>query len=292
MILKTFIGLCTALVVFGIPGAFPQEAPPAVPAKDAKTADKPVMLGDQVLFHLATEAEGITQAKRSIEVSNRIKKIADSTRVSVDSITTSDFNTPMTFIVAGDEIVMSIIDQDVVSKGKSRQQLAAEYAQILRSAIEKYRRDRSLKQHIYSALYTLIATIIFVAILILLGKLKHKIDRRIDERFSAWKKGLQIQSFEIVRAEKISEVLKGGVKGIRLILVLIFFIYLFAACAGIFPLDPSHCRTYFGLRTFPPDNHRERIHQPDSQPGVYHHPGTAFKIYFKIDENLLSGSRK
>jgi len=216
MKLKAFMGLCMALLVFIVPGAFSQEALPTVPAKEAKSADKPVMLGDKILFHLATEAEGFTQAKRARDVSKRITIIADSTRYAVDSITTNDFKAPMTFIVAGDEMVMGILDQDAVSKGKSRQQLAAEYAQVIRTAIEKYRRDRSLKQVIYGTVYTLVTTIIFIAVLILMGKFKLKIDRRIDERFRAWKKGLQIQSLEIVRAEKIRGLLKGGVKGIRI----------------------------------------------------------------------------
>jgi hypothetical protein len=44
--------------------------------------------------------------------------------------------------------------------------------------------------------------------LILAGRFKRKLEGRIDRRFAAWKKGLQIQSFEIIRAEKISELLK------------------------------------------------------------------------------------
>ena len=49
MISKAFMCIYAALLVFGLPGAFPQEAPPAVPSKEAKSADKPVMLGDKIL---------------------------------------------------------------------------------------------------------------------------------------------------------------------------------------------------------------------------------------------------
>jgi len=235
MILKVFMGLCAALLVFGVPGAFAQDSLPAAPSKEAKTDEKPVMLGDQVLFHLTTDAEGLTIAKRAREVSKRIKRIADSPTFKVDTITTNDLKTPMTFIVVGDEIVTAVLDQDAALTGKSRQQVAAEYAQTIRTAIEKYRRDRSMKQRIYGTLYTLIATLILIIILIVIGKFKHKIDRRIDERFKVWKKGLKVQSLEIVRAERIGEVLKGGVKGIRVILVLVFlYIYLHLEL-GFFP---------------------------------------------------------
>ena len=236
MILKAFIGIYTALLFFGLPGAFPQEALPKVPSKETKSTDKPVILGDKILFHLATEAEGRTLAKRAEVVSERIKKIADSTRLKVDSIRTSDFNAPMTIILIGDEILMAVLDQDAVSKGKSRQQVATEYSQVIRTAIEKYRRDRSLEQLIYGLLYTFLATIVLIAILILIGKLKHKIEQRVEERFKGWKKGLQIQSVEIVRAEKINEFLKGGIKGIRLILVLLFLYIYLQLVLGFFPL--------------------------------------------------------
>ena len=201
MISKIIIGIFAALLV-GAPGAFPQETLPVAASREAKAADKPVILGEQTLFHLTTEAEGLTIAKRAREVSKRIKRIADSPTFKVDAITTNDLKTPMTFIVVGDEIVTAVLDQDAALTGKSRQQVAAEYAQTIRTAIEKYRRDRSLKQLIYNAVYTLVATIIFIAILILMGKFKHKIDQRIEERFKAWKKGINIQSFELVRAEK------------------------------------------------------------------------------------------
>jgi hypothetical protein len=83
-----------------------------VPSKETKSTDKPVILGDKILFHLATEAEGRTLAKRAEVVSERIKKTADSTRFIVDSIRTSDFNEPMTFIVTGDEILLAVLDHE------------------------------------------------------------------------------------------------------------------------------------------------------------------------------------
>jgi len=102
MILKAFVCIFAALLFFGLPGAFPQEALPTPPSKEAKSAEKPVMLGDRVLFHLVTEAEGFIQAKRASDVTKRIKKIAESARFPAGSIKTDDFSAPMTFIVAGD----------------------------------------------------------------------------------------------------------------------------------------------------------------------------------------------
>jgi len=240
MILRAFACIFTALLFFGVPDAFPQDAQPKESSTETKATDmQPVILGEKILFYLPTEAEGIKVAKRAEDISKRIKTIADSTRVKVDSITTVDLKSPMSFIVAGDKMLMAVVDHDVISKGKSRQQVADEYSQIIRTAIEKYRKDRSLKQLIYSIFYTFLATIVLIGILTLIGKIKHIIDQRIEERFKSWKKGLQIQSVEIVRAEKIHELLKVSVKGIRFILVLVFLYIYLQLELGLFPTTRS-----------------------------------------------------
>jgi len=251
MILRVFIGIYSAFLFFSVPAAFPQETLPKVPSKETKAAEKPVMLGDKILFYLSTEVEGFTLEKRTEEISARIKKIADSTRVKVDSIKTTDFNGPMTLITAGDERLMVVLDQDAASKGKPRKQLATEYSQVIRTSIEKYRGIRSLKRLIHSALYTFISTIVLIAILILIRKFKHKIDSRIDDRYKGWKKGIQIQSVEIVRAEQINKLLKGGIKGISIILVLIFLYIYLQLELSFFPWTRPIAEIVFGYVLFP-----------------------------------------
>jgi small-conductance mechanosensitive channel len=247
MILRALACIFTVLLLFGLPGALPQDAQPNEPPKETKTGnEQPVILGDKILFYLPTESEGIKVVKRAEEVSTRIKTIADSTRVEVDSIKTVDLKSPMSLIVAGDKWLMAVVDQDAISKGKSRQQIADDYSQIIRTGIEKYREDRSLKQLIYGIFYTILATIVLIAILALIGKIKHKIDQRIEERFKSWKEGLQIKSIEIVRAEKINKLLKAGVKGIRIVLILVFIYIYLQLELGFFPATRSIANQILG----------------------------------------------
>ena len=247
MILRAFTCIFAALLIFGVPGTFSQDTLPKEPSKEIKTdGEQPVILGDKTLFYIPTKSEGITLAKRAEEISERIKTIADSIGVKVDTITTVDLKSPMSLIVVGDKMLMAVVDQDVISKGTSRQQLAAEYSQIIRKAIEKYRKDRSLKQLIYGVIYSCLATIVLIAILILFGKIKRKIDQRIEEHFQSRKKGLQIKSVEIVRAEKINELLKTGVKGIRFILALVFIYIYLQLELGFFPATRSIANQILG----------------------------------------------
>ena len=66
------------LLLAGGPSVVPaQEVSTAGSAKEGQPPEKPVMLDDQVLFYIATEAEGYSMGKRAKEISKRIKKIAD-----------------------------------------------------------------------------------------------------------------------------------------------------------------------------------------------------------------------
>ena len=77
---------------------FPSGCPTKESSTETKTGnEQPVILGDKILFYLPTEAEGLKVAKRAEDISKRIKTIADSTRVKVDSITTIDFKSTHVF---------------------------------------------------------------------------------------------------------------------------------------------------------------------------------------------------
>jgi len=241
-----FIGIYTALLFLSVPGVFPQEAQPKIPSKESKAAEKPVMLGDKILYYLSTEVEGLTLERRAEEISERIKKIADSTRIEVDSIKINDFNGPMTLITIGDKRLMVVLDQDAALKGKPRKQLATEYSQVIRTSIEKYRGARSLKRLMYSALYTFIATIVLFAILIVIRKLRYKIKHRVEDRFKTLKKGIQIQSVELVRAENINKLLEGSLRGIHVILVLIFLYVYLQLVLSFFPWTQPVAERVFG----------------------------------------------
>ncbi|MGD2037688.1 MAG: hypothetical protein PVH28_07380 [Desulfobacterales bacterium] len=154
MISRAFACICAALLFFGVPGAFPQDDLQKAPPKETKTTENPVILGKKILFYLATEDEEMKLAKRAEEVSERIKKIADSTSFTIDSIRTIDFNGPLTFIVAGDKVITAILDKDAVSKEKSRQQLAAEYSQVYQHRHRKIpRRPQPQTAYLQCSLY-------------------------------------------------------------------------------------------------------------------------------------------
>jgi small-conductance mechanosensitive channel len=227
MLTRAVLAFWMILISINVPFSSAEEK--ATPPQPPKSASQgyPIVLGDQVLFYLKEEVKGLSPEERAKTISERIKKIADDPDVPIDVVTTSNFEFPMTLVSAGDKLLLNVFDQDALGAGRTREQLARDYAEKLRTAMEKYREDRSRKSILYGALYTFLITLAFIAILILLKRLKQRIDRRIMSRVAVHPQGIRIKSFEIIRPERVSALLLEAVKVIRfLVTLLLLYIYI------------------------------------------------------------------
>ena len=227
MLTRAVLAFWMILISINVPFSSAEEK--ATPPQPPKSASQgyPIVLGDQVLFYLKEEVKGLSPEERAKTISERIKKIADDPDVPIDVVTTSNFEFHMTLVSAGDKLLLNVFDQDALGAGRTREQLARDYAEKLRTAMEKYREDRSRKSILYGALYTFLITLAFIAILILLKRLKQRIDRRIMSRVAVHPQGIRIKSFEIIRPERVSALLLEAVKVIRfLVTLLLLYIYI------------------------------------------------------------------
>jgi len=225
------------LMLFGSPFSIAQESKAPAKTEKAPPSPSPVVLGDQILFNVPEELgyKGLTQEGRAKGISEKIKSIAEDVSIPVDSLAIRNFQKPMTLIVSRDKLVMGVLDPDAAAAGRSREELAREYAEKIRTAIVKYRKDRGRESIIYGSLYTLLATLVLIAILVILSKLKRRIDRGIESWLNRRLKGLQIQVFGIVRAERMKALLMGAVKSVRLVLILLFLYAYLNSVLGFFP---------------------------------------------------------
>lgn len=228
---KFFILVCIAILFMGGPSALAQKTTPTPELQKVAIPGYPVVLGDQTLFYVrdVREPSGklYSGEDRAKTITNRIKKVAEDPRIAVTSLGTSTYEQPITLLTAGNELLLSIFDEDATAAGRTRQELAVEAIQRLSRAIEKYREERSLKRRLMGIFYTLVATLVLIAVLYLLNKLYHRGEGRIEAWLSSKKVHIGIQTFEVVRAERIKMVLTFGLKIIRLFIFLgIVYVYL------------------------------------------------------------------
>ena len=128
-------------------------------------------------------------------------------------------------IMAGDQLVMNIFDADARSEGVRRSVLAAINLDRIRQAIADYRQARSPHALLREGLFSLGATAVLV--LALLAWLGRRTDELIARRVQYRIGSLGIQSFEIVRAERIGNAVRRFLYAIRILLMLLaILIYL------------------------------------------------------------------
>jgi small-conductance mechanosensitive channel len=217
---KALISVWIVLLFFNTSGVFAQGNPSPTKPQEVKTSGYPVMLGDQTLYHIR-DIKGYSAEERAKTVIERIKKVAEDPRIPTTLVTTSTYDHPITFISIGSELLMAVFDEDAKAEGQTRQELAKDYTQKLKAAIEKYREERSLKRILTGSLFALIATILLITFLFLLNKFYRKTGAWVQGWISSKKISLHIQSFELIQAERIKVIFTGAMKIIRVLIVLI-----------------------------------------------------------------------
>ncbi len=132
-----------------------------------------------------------------------------------------------TRIMAGDRLVMNLYDADARGEGVIRPVLAAFALDRIRQAIADYRQARSFETLRRGILFSLGGTVAVAMALTLLVWLGRQADNLIAHRLQHRIGPLGIQSFEIMRAERIGGVLRGAIYTLRILAMLLaIFVYL------------------------------------------------------------------
>lgn len=156
-----------------------------------------------------------------------------------------------TQIMAGDRRVMTVFDADGHLEQVRRQTLAIANLARIRAAIENYRRDRLPEAKRTAAWKTLTATFAVIAGLWLLIRLHRATDEWMEQRLQGHVQALGIQSFEIVRAERMWGALRGSLHGgVWLIMIVLVVLYLHYTLA-LFPWTRRAGNTLLALLVGP-----------------------------------------
>ena len=220
MLLSLQVGL-----LWGQPKPEPKEPPP-VPEAQVTINGKTVFSVQGVLSFSAED--------RANAISRRIKELSREVLFKPDSLAVAD-SERTTDIMAGDLIVMSVTDQDAKLAKQSRQDLANDYAQRIRSALLGLRREYSLKSILLGALYTLIATLVLFLIFRIFGRIFPSVYKTLNGWRGTRIRSLRIQKFELLPAHRITDFAIGVAKLIRFVLVLIALYFYASLVLGFFP---------------------------------------------------------
>ncbi|MGH9513394.1 MAG: mechanosensitive ion channel family protein [Terriglobales bacterium] len=212
--------------------------------KTPPVAQAPVTINGNTLFPVQGVLSFSAEA-RANAITRRLKELSKDVLFKPESLSVSDGDTT-TDITAGDVIIMSVTNPDAKLAGESRQQLAQDYAQRIRSALIARRREYSLKSILLGVLYSVIATLVLVFIFFAL----RRVFDRLYKTLNAWRgtriRSLRIQRFELLPANRITDFAIGIAKLVRFALVLAALYFYASLVLGFFPWTSGYAQSLVG----------------------------------------------
>jgi small-conductance mechanosensitive channel len=191
---------------------------------EAVESTAPVELDGVVLFPVRGTTS-FPAEQRALGIRKRIEAVARDKGIRSDAIRTVE-GEQSTDIMAGDRLLMMVVDADARMEGLERQVVAVAHAARIRAAIEQYRQDRSPETLMRGAVAAGIATVVLVLSVWLVLRGLRRAERTLEARFHARVHALTIKSFEVIHAESLWGALTSGLKTLRALVVLVLlFVY-------------------------------------------------------------------
>jgi small-conductance mechanosensitive channel len=221
-------------LVLGAGWAFGQALPEPSPAQTAGQGKAPVVVEGKTLFYVQERVYSFSPSDRARAIAERIQRIYKEPRFSLNAIHVEDEETT-TDIVADDLIVMAVTERDARAAGRSRRELAQEYAGVIRTAAAELQKQHSLKTIAVGLLWTVLTT----GILLLAFKLFKILFARVYRQLDSWRgtrvRSLRIQKLELLDADLITDTLIMLAQWARIVTVLILLYFYLSLVFSFFP---------------------------------------------------------
>jgi small-conductance mechanosensitive channel len=199
---------------------------------DAAVVTAPVEVDGRVLFRVRG-VSSYPAEQRAAAVAQRIEAIAVDPAVRPDSVRAVEAD-GYSNIMAGERRVMSVFDADARVEEVARKTLALAISERTGQAIEHYRRERTPDALLRHALHSAGATAILAAVVVLAIWLSRASSRVVERRYHSRIRALGIQSFEILRAERIWSALRTALTTLRILAIAVaVFLYLDYVLGGL-----------------------------------------------------------
>ena len=219
------------IVAVASPPAFGKSAADDPSVEAGGTA--PVVIDGNTLFRVRG-ISSLPAADRAARIAANIVGLAADPEVRPENVRVIESGEFLK-IAAGDRTAVTLADADAVVERVSLRALADLHRIRIARAIEEYRSARAPERLLRGALRALAATAVALVAVGLVLWLARRLRLLVDRRFGRRIKSLEIQSFELVRAEHIW----GGVRALlraltALVILAVGFVYLHYVL-GLFP---------------------------------------------------------
>jgi small-conductance mechanosensitive channel len=186
---------------------------PADASVEAEIPTAPVEFDSSVLFRVRG-VSSLPAGERAHLISERLTDVAADPRIPLDALHVVE-DQGASRIMAADRPIMTVVDADAALEQVSRTTLVTNHLIRVRLAIVDYRNARSARALRRAAINSLVATILLVLSIAALISFWRWVDRLFARRLVGRIHGVGIQSFEVMRAERIAGALRSGLVLLR-----------------------------------------------------------------------------
>jgi small-conductance mechanosensitive channel len=198
----------------------------------------------RTLFSVQERVLAFSPEDRAAAITKRIREIAETVSTSKDTIGVVETDVDSE-VVFGDRVIMAVTDRDARAAGRTRQELAADYAGAIQRAIETHRKTYSLKSIALGSVFVLLATIVLVVIFRLVGRFFIRAYATIETWRGTKIRSIRIQALEVLSADRMAALLIGLLKGVHIAVVLVLIYFYLPLAFSFFPWTHGLANTLF-----------------------------------------------
>ena len=215
-----------------------QSAPP-------QPAGAQVVHSGETLFTVYDKVGSFNPQERAMAIAERLSRLAKDPLTRPDTIAVIE-GERASEIVSGDVVIIAVTDGDARPIGRSRQEIAQEYARTIRHALTTSLEQTSARAMLIDGAFALLDIVIFIAFLAAFHKLFPKLYQKLVVWRGTYISAIKIQRVEVLSADQIAAGLISLAKGLRVVATL-FLIYVFVTTVlGIFPWTRGISAQLFG----------------------------------------------
>jgi small-conductance mechanosensitive channel len=214
-------------------------------ALESAVATATVEVDGRALFRVRG-VSAMPAEQRAQRIAQRIVAVAQNPEFHVESLRSvkSEFGIN---IMAGDNLIMTALDVDAQIEGVSLPLLVEADLRRIRMAIEDYRVDRSPERLLAAGLYALVATVVVAVALFLVIWFARWFDALVERRLRRRIEALEKQSLRVLRAERVAGALRGVLRGLRMVTILLMLVLYVRLVLRLFPWTRAIGASFFDL---------------------------------------------
>jgi small-conductance mechanosensitive channel len=218
----------------------------ASPTASASALERASVIVDGVALFDVRGVTAFPAGQRARVIRERIVAIAEDSSVAVDSLRVVEAG-ERSDILAGDRLIMGVVDADAELEAIARQTLAGVYRIRIGKAIETYRRDRSPEVLLTQTLHALGATLAAAGLILVLGWSQRKLDAAVTRRLGAHIEELPKETFEFLSPHQLWHALHGSFKAFRFFFTFVVLYVLLNYVLELYPWTRPAARGMFDL---------------------------------------------